>query len=128
MTNSFATAPDRGIGIGVRHGVIEFVTAPLALQGHLEGIQPGQPRIAGPELGAFRRHVIGPEAERRNLRGHDVGDHALFGLLVVQARIARELGEQLAHLRISLRLGDGQQCSAMSRDGIDGDVLGHDGR
>ena len=63
----FRHGADRGIGIGVRDGVIELVTAPLTLQGHLERIQPRQVRIAGPKRGAFWCHVIGPQAERRNL-------------------------------------------------------------
>ena len=58
----FRDRADRRVGIGVGHRIVEFVTAPLALQGHLEGIQARQPRIAGPNCGAFRGYVVGPQA------------------------------------------------------------------
>src|SRR5271166_5775692 len=76
----FRDRADGRVGIGVSHRIIEFITAPLTLEGHLERIEARQPRISGPNCRAFWGYVVGPERQRRYLERHEVRVHAPFGL------------------------------------------------
>ena len=101
----------------------------IALQGRPQRVQARQGRVAGPQGGAFRRHMVGPDIIRRNVLRHIDRRRPLGGLGEMQAREPAELGEQCRHLLVADLLHRGGQFLEMHRrvfldlDGVAQEVI-----